>query len=192
MKTKPETKKQAKTETNKPEQTADKTPIDDAEHLSAADFLEDLFKVFIDGDHRPATSVASKAAGSPVKVKIGFTRPEPEPEPEPEYEDLMDEDSPYSRIIDALQKKPKALTPYDALYDMVSSDVEILNDTQISEFERILVRLNGSVQYDLHDAIQNYGEALRSLRRAAEKLLAALDVDKESREADEADMKEEE
>jgi len=187
MKTKPETKKQTKTEAKKPEQTVDKTPVD-AEPLSAAAFLEDLFKVFINGDHRPATSAASKAADSPVKVKIGFTRPDPEPE----YEDLMDEDSPYSRIIDALQKKPKALTPYDALYDMVSSDVEILNDTQISEFERILVRLNGNVQYDLHDAIQNYGEALRSLRRAAEKLLAALDVDKESRVEDEADMKEEE
>ena len=207
---KTETKKQPKPEAQEPEQTGRKAPTDEG-LASAASALNDLFNVIIGGERRQAApernpvddqikalakslSATFSSDGSPVKIRIGVAQPKPVSEIEdlkpeaPEHGDLMDEDAPYSRLAEAL-RQPKGLTPIETLRDMASANVEMLNATQIPEFERILVHLKGSVQYDLYDAIQSYGEELRSLRRAAEKLLAALDVDEAVRAEDDADMK---
>ena len=204
MKNKTETKKQTKPEAKKADdKVTDEERISAAGILSAAGLFDDLLRVIISNNRHQDTpedkpvddrakaladglsvaSAASKASGSPIKVRIVAC-------PEKESDDLMDEDSPYSRLVERVQeKKAKELTPFDALYDMVSTDVETLNGTQIPELERIIIRLDGELSYDTHEAIRTYNEELRALRRAAEKLLAALDVEIEDEEKEEGGEK---
>lgn len=183
-KTKDETKKEAKAMT---------TEIIDSK-TAATNFLEDLLSTVKGGECKhcadetaknPLDKIAegivsafdkAKVTGLPIKVEIGVGVPKcdclDKAHDEEEADDSMDEDSPYDR----LEKAIYSLSPEDTLYDMVSSDVEILNDTQIPELERTLYRLEDKLPFEVLSGTKAYLEALLNLREKAEKLLAKLDV----------------
>ena len=183
-KTKDETQKEAKAMT---------TEIIDGK-TAATNFLEDLLNTVKGGECKhcadetaknPLGDIAdgivsafekAKATGLPIKVEIGVDIPKcdclDKAHDDEEADDSMDEDSPYDR----LEKVIHSLSPEETLYDMVSADVELLNDTQIPELERTLYRLEDKLPIEVYHGARAYLEALLNLREKAEKLSASIEV----------------
>lgn len=205
-KTKDETKKETKAATGTPDGKA-----------AATSLLNDLLNTANSGESKKQCADESASAKDPfnkiaedimsalsslneagalklpLRVKIGFGFPDGyrpgEAHCGKDESDHMAEIDPYEHFKKALP----ILSPKEALYDMASTDVEILTDTQIPELQRILLRLEcKQLPLEAITSARAYLEALRNLREKAEELLAKIDLDDEMAEDEEDEESEEE